>query len=197
MRYHWTDDPRWLLYLQDDGGDENWHVFRVDLDDPEAPAVDLTPFPGATTLGPDLPPDRPGRAILRLNARTPAEFDLYELDIATGELTLLAESPAAGSGWELAGDTLLRGALTADGTTELWNGEERVATFDGDAYPVGVFPYETTPDGTGIWFGSYRGGDQLHLARLDLHSGEEIEVDRHPPTTSTPGPRCSPACPRR
>ncbi len=34
--YQWTDDPRWLLYLQDNGGDENWHVYRVDLDDPSA-----------------------------------------------------------------------------------------------------------------------------------------------------------------
>src|ERR1700710_2144822 len=41
LHFSWTDDPRWLLYLQDTGGDENWHVLRVDLDDPEAPVVDL------------------------------------------------------------------------------------------------------------------------------------------------------------
>src|SRR3954453_13372714 len=34
LHLEWTDDPRWLLYLQDDGGDENWHVYRVDLDLP-------------------------------------------------------------------------------------------------------------------------------------------------------------------
>ncbi len=32
--YHWTDDPRWLLYLQDTDGNEDWHLYRVDLDDP-------------------------------------------------------------------------------------------------------------------------------------------------------------------
>ncbi|MGH7291658.1 MAG: S9 family peptidase, partial [Myxococcota bacterium] len=26
LSYHWTDDPRWLLYTQDDNGDENWHI---------------------------------------------------------------------------------------------------------------------------------------------------------------------------
>lgn len=46
MHFRWTDDPRWLLYLQDTGGDENYHVFRVDLDDSRCPAVDLTPFSG-------------------------------------------------------------------------------------------------------------------------------------------------------
>ncbi|MGH3637988.1 MAG: S9 family peptidase, partial [Mycobacterium sp.] len=28
LSYHWTDDPRWLLYTQDDNGDENWHIYR-------------------------------------------------------------------------------------------------------------------------------------------------------------------------
>ena len=41
--YYWTDVPRWLLYLQDTDGDEHWHLYRVDLEDPSAPAVDLTP----------------------------------------------------------------------------------------------------------------------------------------------------------
>lgn len=180
QRYLWTDDPRWLLYLQDSGGDENWHVFRVDLDDPSAPAVDLTPFPGATVLGPDLPVDRPGRAILQTNARDAAAFDLYELDIATGELTRLAGSPAPGSGWLLAGDDLYRMTLDADGDTTLSRGDTPVATFDGDDHPLGVAPFEVTPDGTGVWFGSYRGGDRLRLARLDLATGEETEVDSHP-----------------
>ncbi|PRC48095.1 S9 family peptidase, partial [Mycobacterium sp. ITM-2017-0098] len=31
FHYEWTDDPRWLLYQQDTAGDENWHIFRVDL----------------------------------------------------------------------------------------------------------------------------------------------------------------------
>ncbi|HEY9266834.1 MAG TPA: S9 family peptidase, partial [Mycobacterium sp.] len=34
MHFEWTDDPRWLIYLQDTRGDENWHIHRVDLDDP-------------------------------------------------------------------------------------------------------------------------------------------------------------------
>ncbi|MEQ3553871.1 S9 family peptidase [Pseudonocardia nematodicida] len=186
QRYHWTDDPRWLLYLQDSGGDENWHIFRIDLDDADAPAVDLTPYPGATALGPEFPADRPGKVVVQLNAREATRFDLYEIDIATGEVTMLGESPGVASGWMLAGDSLLESTLEDDGTAALYrldgpDGERtQITTFDGDAYPVGVYPFESTPDGTGIWFGSYRGTDQLHLARLDLATGEETEVDRHP-----------------
>ena len=92
LHFSWTDDPRWLMYLQDTGGDENWHVFRVDLDDPDAPAVDLTPFPGAMAAF-ELLPDKPGKAIVHSNNRDPQQMDVYELDIASGELSILVENP--------------------------------------------------------------------------------------------------------
>lgn len=88
-RYEWTDDPRWLLYLQDDGGDENWHVHRVDLDDAAAPAVDLTPYPGAQVLSLDLAGARPGKAIVALNARTmtaEGDIELSRFDTGSAEL---------------------------------------------------------------------------------------------------------------
>ena len=71
------------MYLQDTGGDENWHVHRVDLDDPDAPAVDLTPFPGAIAAF-ELLPDKPGKAVVHTNKRDPQQMDVYELDIAIG-----------------------------------------------------------------------------------------------------------------
>ncbi|PCC37732.1 S9 family peptidase [Brachybacterium alimentarium] len=180
VRYLWADDSRHLLYQQDSGGDENWHVFRIDLDDPGAPAVDLTPFPGATVQKLELRVDRPGHATLQLNAENVTEFDLYDLEITTGTLTRLAPSPGEGSTWMLVGETLLRRSMRADGTWELWRGETLLATFDGDAYPMDVYPFEAAPDGTGIWFGSYRGTDHLHPARLDLATGEETMIHHHP-----------------
>ena len=42
--YYWTDDPRFMLYLQDTDGNEDWHLYRVDLGAPDSPAVDLTPL---------------------------------------------------------------------------------------------------------------------------------------------------------
>ncbi|MGH3915364.1 MAG: TolB family protein [Pseudonocardiaceae bacterium] len=115
-RYEWTNDPRFLLYLQDDGGDQNWHVFRVDLDEAAALAVDLTPFPGAQVTALEMPATRPGKAIVTLNARNVAEFDLHELDIVTGELTTLVENPGGVIGWLYAGEgALFARALTDEG----------------------------------------------------------------------------------
>ncbi|MGY5134740.1 TolB family protein, partial [Streptomyces nigrescens] len=116
ISYYWTDDPRRLLYTQDTDGDENWHVHRVDLEDPDAPVVDLTPFPGTKVLELDLPAERPGKVIVQLNARKPEEFDLAEIDIVTGELAVLAQNPGHVYGWLWGADgELFARTLTQEG----------------------------------------------------------------------------------
>lgn len=184
--YHWTDDPRWMLYMQDNGGDENWHVYRVDLDDPDAAAVDLTPFPGARASF-DLPKGLPGKAIVQINNRNPELLDAYELDIATGELTLIAQNPGTVVGWLTApnGD-LFTNTLTAEGDVEISQWDSATATlrpvkvYQGADYPLGIFPVVITPDGTGIWLGSNEGTDRTRLVRVDVATGAETEVDSHP-----------------
>ena len=184
--YQWTDDPRWLLYMQDGDGDENWHVYRVDLDAPDAAAVDLTPFPGAKAVF-ELPARRPGKAIVYLNKRQIELMDAYELDIASGELTLVAENPGQVAYWLCSRDgDLYAVSLTASGDVELsqWDATagtlRAIAVYDGADYPLGIAPIVVTPDGTGLWLGSNRGTDRTRLVRLDVSTGEEIEVDSHP-----------------
>ncbi|WP_304106982.1 S9 family peptidase [Mycolicibacterium bacteremicum] len=184
--YSWTHDSRHLLYMQDTGGDENWHLHRVDLDEPGSTAVDLTPFPN-TRVSYELLKARPGKAIVQHNARNPELVDAYELDIATGELTLLAENPGNAIGWVTGpnGD-LFTNTLTADGDVEIsrWDpatGSLRpIKVYDGRDYPLGIHPIAPTPDGTGIWLGSYDGTDRMRLVRLDVGTGTETEVDSHP-----------------
>lgn len=186
VSYHWTRDPRWLLYSRDQGGDENLHIYRVDLEGPDAAAVDLTPYPGVRTMGLDLPAGRPGKVITQLNLRDRAQFDLVELDIATGDLTTLAQSSDGRvEGWLHGERELFAVATTADGDVELsrWDaatGEPTpVARFEGGDAPLGIYPMEVTPDGSGVWLGSNSGSDRLRLTRLDLATGKEEEVDSH------------------
>lgn len=187
LSYQWTDDPRWLLYLQDSGGDENWHVFRVDLDDPEAPAVDLTPYPGARALGLERARGRAGIMTLLLNARDRAQFDLYEIDVASGELTMVAESPGVGSAWIPGRDgELFYSSITDDGDFEFARRDpatgdlHTVITLDGDDHPLGVSLSTITPDGTGMWIGSKRDRDLTAVIHVDLMTGAETMVDHHP-----------------
>jgi dipeptidyl aminopeptidase/acylaminoacyl peptidase len=192
LSYQWTDDPRWLLYTQDSGGDENWHVYRVDLDDPSAPAVDLTPFPGVRAYF-EVLADRPGTAMVGLNKRTPELADAYELDIATGELTLIAENPGKVAGWfpSRSGE-LFAFSTSANGDVELstWDADDRalhsIAVYDGADYTLGIWPMAVTADGKGLWLGSNRNPDRTTLVRLDVATGEEIPVDEHPTLSIDP-----------
>jgi len=182
--YQWTDDSRWLLYLQDGGGDENWHVYRVDPDNPDAAAADLTPFPGAKAFF-ELPAGRPQKAIVSLNKRRLDLMDAYELDIATGELTLLAQNPGQVVSWLCSREgALFAMSLTAEGDVELsqWDDPPRsIAVYDGADYPLGIHPIAVTPDGTGLWLGANTDSDRIRLVRLDVATGEETEVSASGP----------------
>jgi len=186
-RYYWTDDPRWLLYMQDGGGDEKWHLYRVDLDDPTADAVDLTPFEGATVAAVELAAGLAGTAFITINARSEVFFDACAVDIATGEMTTLAENPGDVAGWTRSrtgeifaykmppsgdGDVYIHDAAT---------GELRhVVTLDGSASPVGISPMQPTADGTGLLVGSTRDSDLAQLVRVDIATGEHTLIDSHP-----------------
>jgi hypothetical protein len=67
-RYLWAKDNRTLLYMQDSDGDENWHVYGVDL--PSGNIRDYTPFQGVRAGVVDLNPDFPSEVLLELNLRT-------------------------------------------------------------------------------------------------------------------------------
>lgn len=184
--FDWTHDSRHLLYMQDTGGNEHWHIYRVDLDNPDADAVDLTPFPG-TRASYELLRARPGKAVVLHNARNPELVDAFELDIASGELTLLAENPGNVVHWIAGpGGHLFTNTLTADGDVEIaqWDPDttsmRTIKVYDGRDYPLGIHPIVPTPDGTGIWLGSYDGSDRMRPVRLDVADGTETVVDSHP-----------------
>ncbi|MBN9736313.1 MULTISPECIES: S9 family peptidase [unclassified Pseudonocardia] len=196
--FFWSVDGRYLLFQQDTDGDENWHLHRADPESSDEPTADLTPFEGVRLLGTQLPPDRPGTAFVQLNRRRPELADLYELDLATGGLTLVAENPGDVLIWLRTVDRLLVFTMEENGDHVLseWA--------DGDPTPIarftdlllGVSPIAPTPDGSGLWIGSARGSDRTRLARLDLATGEETGVDSHPVfDLDTPRPEADPRFP--
>jgi len=198
--FEWTDDPRWMIYLQDTDGDENWHIFRIDLDHPGAAAVDLTPFPGAKAV--PLREVKGGKALIIVNNRDIAQFDVHELDIASGATALKAQTHSPVSDWLASRDgDLYATSLTPEGDVEVsrWDSAtatlQSIVTCEGGDYPLGIHPMVPTPDGKGIWMGSSRGTDRTRLVRLDLASGEETEVDSHPAYDLDPRAIISPTIP--
>jgi dipeptidyl aminopeptidase/acylaminoacyl peptidase len=182
--YYWTDDSRWLLYLQDTDGNEDWHLYRVDPDAPDGPAVDLTPLPpGSRVFGADPLLSNPGSVLVAMNQR-PIAIDVFRIDVATGETTLHHEQadPTENVLFDHNGEPAFSSRVGVDGTLELSavdsvGGARRLLSRMGGAeYPVGVQPQMVSPDGTGLLIGAYANSDDLRLLRIDRDTGEETVV---------------------
>ena len=183
--HSWSRDSARILYAQDQGGNENFHVFAADLSRPEEASVDLTPFEGVRAGIVDVPHHDPAHVLVSMNRRDPQCFDVHRLELATGALDLVAENPGNIAGWHTdhAGRLLAASAQTPAGDTEiLVRGDEdddfRSLTVYANEDGGGVFGF--TPDGEALWVGSAKGSDLTRLVRLDLATGEETEVHGHP-----------------
>ncbi len=87
--YLWANNNR-LAYVMDKGGNENYHLFAVDLDGSNQ--VDLTPFDGVRVgISNDLK-DQPDYMIIQMNKDNPQIFEPYKINIKTGELVKLFEN---------------------------------------------------------------------------------------------------------
>ena len=91
IRFHaWANSSAHVLYIQDEGGTEDWHVYAVPVEG--GPARDLTPLPGVNARIQELSLDEPNVMAVGLNDRDKAWHDVYRIDIATGERELLFEN---------------------------------------------------------------------------------------------------------
>ncbi|UUV32233.1 S9 family peptidase [Amycolatopsis roodepoortensis] len=89
--YMWAPDSEHLLYLRDQGGDENSHLYAVSVRSGDV--RDLTPFDGvkAVLLAWDL--QITDRVLVGLNQTNPQLHDVYDLYVATGELVKVLDNP--------------------------------------------------------------------------------------------------------
>jgi dipeptidyl aminopeptidase/acylaminoacyl peptidase len=84
-QYLWAPDSRSLLYVQDKGGDENFLLYRVDIE--SGAEACLTPFENTRVLIVGTSVTQRGRILVGLNNRDPQWHDVHALDLATGQLT--------------------------------------------------------------------------------------------------------------
>jgi dipeptidyl aminopeptidase/acylaminoacyl peptidase len=89
--YTWAADGRHLIYLQDSGGDENWHLHIVDPETGDD--RDATPFDGVQARVLGISRRRPGHILVGLNKDNPELHDAYLLDLETGKLDRAAQNP--------------------------------------------------------------------------------------------------------
>jgi dipeptidyl aminopeptidase/acylaminoacyl peptidase len=125
--YFWSQDSKFILYVQDAAGDENFNVYAIDpalAADPTTgvpPARALTDLHGVRTVIYSVPRAKPDIIYIGLNDRDRRWHDLYELRLSTGEKTLLRKNTERISNWVFDHDAALRLAvrLTEAGDKEI------------------------------------------------------------------------------
>lgn len=192
LGYFWSVDSKHVLYVQDKNGDENFHIYSIDpaaeasADSGVPPAVDLTPVDGVRAAIYAVPKNKPGVLIAGLNDRLPAFHDVYEIDIASGERTLLIENNERIGNWafDLEGNVRLAARQLPDGGTELLRVDE-----DGALVQVYVTTYEEAArpvrfhkDGKRVYLITNRGeeNDLSRLVLFDPETGDEELIESDP-----------------
>ncbi len=174
--FAWKTDDR-LIFVQDTGGDENYHLYAVDADGSNT--KDLTPFPKVQAQIVDDLEDNPAEVLVGLNKRNPQIFDVYRLNINTGELVIVAENPGNISRWRTDWDGQVRAAVATDGVnnTLLYRATETDAfaplvTTD---FKESIAPLYFTFDNKSLYVASNIGRDKRAIVRYDPLAKKEIE----------------------
>ncbi len=104
--YGWVNNER-LVYAMDKGGDENYHVYAVDINGTNL--KDLTPFEGVRANILELLKEDKDHIIVSLNKNNPQVFEPYKVNVVNGEITQLysnedAANPIAGYNFDKDGN---------------------------------------------------------------------------------------------
>ena len=186
----WTRDGKYVLYVKDNDGDENYNAYAVD---PAAPAPagkdappsrDLTGLKGVQVHLYSAPKNDPDVVYIGLNDRDKAWHDLYKLRISTGERTLIRKNTDRIADWSFD----LQGNLRLAERVED-NGDQVILRVDADkltpVYSCSVFescgPVRFHKDGKRVYMETNK-GDENDLTSLILfdpasQKSEKVESD--------------------
>ena len=178
--YFWSYQPDTLLYLRDSGGDEDFHLYAVDLKTGQA--KDLTPFPKTTAQVAGVSPKHPGTILVGMNDRDAQWHDIYKVDLASGNRTLLEKNDAQIAGYIADADYTLKYAQRSrpDGGADVLRRGANGAWEKFDDIPfedvLTTSPGGLTLDGKTLYFTDSRGRNTAALFAIDVASGTRTLV---------------------
>ncbi len=177
--YQWAFDSKTILYMQDAAGDENFHVFGVDLDSHNV--RDLTPWDGVRAEFVAANPKFPERVLVALNLRDRKLMDVYRIDLRSGAVELDTKNPGDIGGWLADDDMIVRAATvtTPDGGTELRIRDRAASpwrTLMKATMEDQLAALDFTRDGQSIFLGTSIGTDTTRLVRHEIASGKETDI---------------------
>jgi dipeptidyl aminopeptidase/acylaminoacyl peptidase len=175
--YFWKGN-NWILYLQDTKGDENYRLYSVDINGKNF--KELTPFEGVRVEIVDDLEDNDNELLIGMNKRNPQVFDVYRLNINSGEMSMIAENPGNITNWITDNDGKLRAAGSTDGvnTSLLYRETEKdnfkvVLTTN---FKETLAPLFFTFDNKYIYASSNIGRDKAAIIKYDIVNAKELEL---------------------
>lgn len=176
--YFWPNDEQ-ILYLKDDGGDENYKLYGVNIDGTNL--MCFTDFEDVRTQIIDDLENIPGEVIIGLNKRNPQVFDPYRLNLKTGDMEMLAENPGNIQGWMFDHDGKLRVAFAiVDGVNMsiLYRETEQDEWADvmTTSFKDEMNPQFFTFDNKNVIGTSNLGRDKSVVVEFDIANGKEVKV---------------------
>jgi dipeptidyl aminopeptidase/acylaminoacyl peptidase len=184
-QYFWAENGTHIIYLQDAGGDENWHAYSI----PAAggTAVDLTPVKGAQAQILGVEKSDPNHILVGLNDRDPQYHDVYKVDIRSAKRTLVLKNDVKAVGFAVDHKLRVRVAqvFTPAGTFEIMHREgdkgawKKIATWGPeDSFTSGLSGF--AGDNRTLYVISTVGSNAGELRGVDTRTGKEKTVAGDP-----------------
>ncbi len=170
MKYFWARNGDYLLYMQDQGGNENFHLYAVNLS--TSSTRDLTPHKSVRAEVIADSYDRPDELLVGLNNRDPRWHDVWLVNIVTGESKLVLKNE--GFAATLADSSL---AIRLATRSQPDGGQEYVRLDGAEWKPFVTIPGDDaltteplffTSDGKAFYMIDSRGRDKSALVKIDV-----------------------------
>lgn len=180
--YFWKSSSR-IVFLKDNAGDENFHLYAVDIDGKNL--RDLTPFDGVKADIVDDLTDNDNEMIIQMNKENKELFDVYRININDGKLEKIAQNPGNITGWVTDHDGKLRIAVTTDGVnTSLLYRDNENETFKNiitTNFKESLSPLFFDFDNKLLYANSNIGRDKSAIVKIDPKTGKEVSmIFEHP-----------------
>ncbi len=171
--FQWAPNGTHLLYLQDDGGNENFHLFVVDL--AKNTTKDLTPYKDTRAMIIGASYERPDEVLIGLNNRDAQWHDAWLINVVTGEAKMVQKND--GYAGFVADNTLairLAQKSTPDGGQQILKldaGQWKPLTLIAGDDSLTTQPLSFAADNATLLMLDSRGRDKAALTTINISSG--------------------------
>ncbi|HBE47349.1 MAG TPA: S9 family peptidase, partial [Cyanobacteria bacterium UBA11369] len=179
-----------LIYMQDSDGDENFHLYLVNIRHSQTLSGkdivrDLTPFQGVKADPIGLEPKFPDRVLVGMNLNNPQKFDVYRINLKNGAVEFDTENPGNIISWNADAEFQVRAASasTPDGGYDLLYRETTDKDWEilrhwGPDDQGGAVSFSA--DGKTLYIEGSHDANALRLIAIDLATRQESIIAEDP-----------------